>query len=82
MAKAVDQRDPSLFRFAAHAFKSAANNIGANQLSSLCGRLEKITEAEFNEKGRIYLVQVERELDRVKAELGEIAAVERRSGAA
>lgn len=78
MAKALENRDPALFRFAAHAFKSASNNIGAMQLSALCSRLEKITEAEFNDKGRSYLVQVERELDRVKFELDAINGVEKR----
>lgn len=75
MQKAVADNDPALFRFAAHAFKSASNNIGAAQLSALCSRLEKITEAEFGEKGSHYFTQVEQELGRVKAELGSIAGV-------
>lgn len=69
MRKAIDDGDPALFRFAAHAFKSASNNIGAVQLSALCGRLEKVTEAEFVGRGRDYFAQVEQELDRVKAAL-------------
>ncbi len=75
MQKAIADNDPALFRFAAHAFKSASNNIGAAQLSALCGRLEKITEAEFGEKGLHYFTQVERELDRVKVELESIPEV-------
>lgn len=80
MARSIEERDPSLFRFAAHAFKSASNNIGALQLSALCGRLEKITEAEFNDKGRIHLAQVERELERAKAELDDVVPIEKRTG--
>lgn len=81
MASAIAGKDPALFRFAAHAFKSASNNIGALQLAALCNRLEKITEAEFNEKGSNYLAQVERELDRAKAGLNGISASEKRTAA-
>lgn len=81
MANAIGQKDPALFRFAAHAFKSASNNIGALQLAALCSRLEKITEAEFNDKGRVYLEQVERELDRAKAGLSTIRTDEKRAAA-
>lgn len=70
MLQAITEKDPALFRFAAHAFKSASNNIGATQLAALCSRLEKITEAEFVEMGRAYFAQVEKELDRAKSELG------------
>jgi two-component system sensor histidine kinase RpfC len=74
MQRALDNKDPALFRFAAHAFKSASNNIGAVQLAALCGRLEKITEAEFGEMGRTYFAQVEQELDRAKSELDSVTA--------
>ena len=69
MLKSLDEADPALFRFAAHAFKSSSNNIGARQLSALCERLEKLTEAEFNAKGRNYFSQVEYEVDRALNQL-------------
>ncbi len=48
LQKAVSEQDLNQFRFAAHAMKSCSNNIGANILSALCGKLENITEAEFH----------------------------------
>jgi two-component system sensor histidine kinase RpfC len=51
LRKAVASSDPAQFRFAAHALKSCSNNIGATILASLCAKLEKITEGEFNEVG-------------------------------
>lgn len=73
MEHALKTNDPGLFRFAAHAFKSASNNIGALQLAALCGRLEKITEAEFNEQAGNYFTQVEYELERAKKELATLS---------
>ena len=73
MQRAIENNDPALFRFAAHAFKSASNNIGALQLSALCARLEKVTEAEFGEKGNTYFAQVTQELNRAKNELATVA---------
>lgn len=64
MQKSLEEADPALFRFAAHAFKSSSNNIGARHLGVLCERLEKLTEAEFNAKGSNYFSQVEYEVER------------------
>ncbi len=48
--QSVIHHDLNEFRFAAHAIKSCSNNIGAKMMAALCGKLEKITEAEFNAK--------------------------------
>ena len=61
LRKAVAERDVSEFRFCAHAFKSSGNNMGARSLSRLCGRLEKVSEADFFEHRFIYLQQMEQE---------------------
>ncbi|HMS19924.1 ATP-binding protein [uncultured Sphingorhabdus sp.] len=75
MQRALETSDPALFRFAAHAFKSASNNIGALQLAALCSKLEKITEADFSAKGPSYFAQVKQELDRAKSELDSMTVV-------
>lgn len=53
------------FRFQAHAFKSGANNVGATKLSQMCGKLEVITELEFNERRFEYLEQIGHEVARI-----------------
>jgi len=53
------------FRFCAHAIKSSCNNMGAKTLAEMCGRLERVTEAEFDENRFIYLENIEAELDNV-----------------
>jgi two-component system, sensor histidine kinase RpfC len=65
MRASVADQDVQQFRFCAHAFKSSAHNIGAAKLAELCGRLENITEGEFNENAPIYLAKVERAVDDV-----------------
>ena len=69
MRSSVERHDVKEFRFHAHAFKSSANNMGASALAALCGKLEKLTEADFLEHGLSYLQKVEYELDRVTEEL-------------
>lgn len=69
MERALSEKDPELFRFAAHAFKSASNNIGAIKLADLCGRLEKITEVEFETNGDSLFDSVRMELEKAKQEL-------------
>jgi two-component system, sensor histidine kinase RpfC len=68
LGKAVTQRDPAQFRFAAHALKSCSNNIGATVLAALCAKLEKITEGEFHECGERHAQAV-----RVQYDLAEQA---------
>lgn len=53
------------FRFCAHAIKSSSNNMGAKKLAELCGKLERVTEAEFDENRFQYLEKIERELNKV-----------------
>jgi two-component system sensor histidine kinase RpfC len=65
LERSVEERDPALFRFSAHAFKSSANNIGAKQLAALCAKLEKVTEADFENHRLDYLHRIENELHRV-----------------
>ncbi|MGB5077540.1 MAG: ATP-binding protein [Sphingorhabdus sp.] len=62
MRVAIKNADVREFRFCAHAFKSSGNNMGAKRLSELCGRLEKVTEADFFEHRFDYLEKIENEL--------------------
>ncbi|MEP3224386.1 MAG: ATP-binding protein [Parasphingorhabdus sp.] len=64
---AIDSDDVENFRFQAHAFKSGANNVGAQKLSEMCGHLEIITEHDFLELKHEYGVQVKAEIDRIIA---------------
>ena len=61
---AVEQGDVREFRFYAHAIKSSANNMGAKYLAALCGKFEKITEADFAEHRHAYLEKIESEIAR------------------
>jgi HPt (histidine-containing phosphotransfer) domain-containing protein len=61
LRKAVAEGDVSEFRFCAHAFKSSGNNMGARSLSRLCGRLEKVSDADFLEHRFTYLQEMEQE---------------------
>jgi two-component system, sensor histidine kinase RpfC len=65
MRASIAENDVQQFRFCAHAFKSSAHNIGAAKLGELCGRLENITEGEFNQNSPVYLAKVERAVDEV-----------------
>lgn len=79
MERAIANADPEGFRFAAHAFKSSGNNIGASQLAAMGATLEKITEADFEMNGRDYLAKIEAELVRIKAEVALIMPVPRQA---
>lgn len=59
---AVNECDVAEFRFCAHALKSSGNNMGAKRLAELCGRLERITEADFSQHRDAYLQKIETEL--------------------
>lgn len=76
LRQAVNQRKVNDFRFYAHAIKSSSNNMGAKPLADLCSRLEKITEADFDEHRFAYLDKIEGELSKViealQALIGEI----------
>jgi two-component system, sensor histidine kinase RpfC len=64
LRQAVDHNDVRQFRFCAHAFKSSGNNMGAKCLADLCGKLEKISEADFAEHRYAYLERIEQEIAR------------------
>jgi two-component system, sensor histidine kinase RpfC len=72
MRQSIAQQDFHQFRFCAHAFKSSANNIGAYGLAQICGKLEHITEAEFEQNAAKYLSKIESELSQVEAALNDI----------
>ena len=74
MQKSVVENDLNQFRFAAHALKSCSNNIGAVILASLCGKLEKITEFEFNSKASMHETSVLKTFENVKADLHSFAS--------
>lgn len=61
LSQSIDANDVQQFRFCAHAFKSSGNNMGATSLAQLCGRLEKISEADFLEKKLRYRRKIEHE---------------------
>ena len=73
LQQAVNQRKVQDFRFYAHAIKSSCNNMGAKNLAELCGHLEKITEADFDDHRFIYLDKIETELAKVIAALDILA---------
>lgn len=72
MQDAVNSGNPEKFRFAAHAFKSSATNIGATRMAALGAKLEKITEADFDANGRDYLVNIEGELQRIASDVARL----------
>lgn len=74
LQKSVLENDLNQFRFAAHAMKSCSNNIGAPVLAALCGKLEKITEADFNDKAPQNAANVLKAFENVKAELHAFAS--------
>jgi two-component system, sensor histidine kinase RpfC len=62
---AVDAKDIEKFKYAAHAFKSCSNNIGAALLADMCGKLERISELEFDDNASTHFAAVETELANV-----------------
>jgi two-component system sensor histidine kinase RpfC len=72
MQAAVKNGDLHQFRFAAHAFKSSSNNIGAKTLADICASLEKTTEAEFARDCQLFLSKVEAELAKAITELEKL----------
>ncbi len=62
------------FRFAAHAIKSSAANIGASDLRALCGRLETIAAPEFQSDGEGHAATVKQQARLVEEELSAMTA--------
>ena len=69
LRKSVANHDLNEFRFAAHAMKSCSNNMGAVNLAALCGKLEKITEADFNARASQHEATLIKALENVRADL-------------
>jgi len=74
LRQAVSQRKVQDFRFYVHAIKSSSNNMGAKILADLCGHLEKITEADFDEHRFVYLDKIEVEMGKVIEALQALTA--------
>lgn len=72
--QAVTGHDVQLFRFCAHAYKSSANNIGAQTLADICGKYEKITEGDFDQNVTRYMDRIAKELTRIEEELSLYAS--------
>ena len=71
---AVENNDVGEFRFCAHAFKSSGNNMGVMYLADLCGKLEKVTEADFAEHRHAYLEKIESEIARASVALRSLSS--------
>ncbi len=69
MRLSVSHKDLPQFRFAAHAFKSSGQNIGALSLSHLAARLELLSEDDFNQNREDHLAKIEALLSEVRTEL-------------
>ena len=74
MQQSLIDHDLNQFRFAAHALKSCSNNIGAIALAALCGKLEKITEVDFNTKARQHHATVKNAFKNAEADLRQFAS--------
>ena len=74
LRKSVANHDLNEFRFAAHAMKSCSNNIGAVNLAALCGKLEKITETEFDTKASQHEANVIKAFENVTIDLQPFAS--------
>jgi CheY-like chemotaxis protein/HPt (histidine-containing phosphotransfer) domain-containing protein len=67
---AINAADPEALRRVAHKFKSSSMQLGANQMSSLCGQLEKLGHLGTTDNGKAILSDMEHELANIKDELG------------
>ncbi len=75
MQLSVTNHDLNQFRFAAHAIKSCSSNMGAVVLGALCAKLEKITEADFNDNAKPHAAAVLNAYHDVESELKQMASV-------
>ncbi len=72
--RSAKDRDLEAFRFAAHAIKSSAANIGAAELSALCGELETIAAPGFQTDGIKMAARATNQARLVEAELSAMTA--------
>lgn len=70
----IDERlcNHEQFRFAVHAIKSSANNIGATKLSALCAEYENLSEHKYNSNAQNYIVTVTDELVIVEKSIRDV----------
>ena len=66
--------DGSQIRGAAHSLKSSSATLGARRLSALCAALEAATREEVPADAAERVADVERELERARAEFASIAS--------
>jgi CheY-like chemotaxis protein/HPt (histidine-containing phosphotransfer) domain-containing protein/anti-sigma regulatory factor (Ser/Thr protein kinase) len=69
MREAINDVDPEALRRVAHKFKSSSMQLGASQMSSLCGQLEKLGHLGTTDNGWAILSDMEHELTNIKYEL-------------
>ncbi|MBT2530917.1 response regulator [Arthrobacter sp. ISL-48] len=77
LRRAIDDGGGLALSQAAHALKGAAANIGATALAGLCGELESMGHNGNHDGGPQLVGRLERELERVDAELDEALTVVR-----
>lgn len=65
LSKNMDEQDSDAWKLAAHSFKGASGNFGANRLSELCKKAEQLYSASTEEKAPI-LNTIKTELDAVE----------------
>jgi len=68
MEQSITEHNNDLLRRAAHTLKGNSGNVGALQLASLSGDLEKRAK-EGTDGAKTILTQIEQEYERVKIEL-------------
>lgn len=69
LATAARDNDVARFRDEAHALRSCSANIGAQNLYELCLSWRQIGAPEFAANGAAYVADLEREFERVRADL-------------
>ena len=71
---AVSRGDLEKFRFAAHAIKSSAANMGASTLSALCHQMEVISAPDFRSEGAKLVGRTTELATMVEQELAQLTA--------
>ena len=71
---AVSRGDLEKFRFAAHAIKSSAANMGASTLSALCHQMEVISAPDFRSEGSKLVGRTTELATMVEQELAQLTA--------
>lgn len=69
LTAAARENDVLRFRDEAHALRSCSANIGASNIYELCLSWREVGAREFAANGAAYIAELEREFDRVRADL-------------